>query len=113
MDINYLLVVVFAILVAIVYGLLGLFDAWAKGEPKDPARIIATIIYSIIIGIILAQTGALNLTTINWDVITQVMNPVWYLYIGVLYAIQKLVNGVFSWLGWKKGLAQLFTPKGR
>ena len=104
MDVNYIVLMAVAIIMGLAYGLLGFFSAkLSTGESLDVKKLAATIIYSIIVGIIAVQTGAINFDTLaNWQAL---LSPLWteYLgiYLGLMYIFSKVVVPV----------AQTFTSK--
>lgn len=93
-DMNYFLLLAVAIIVGLAYGLPGVFADWLKNGSKiDFARLGATIVYSIVVGIIAVQTGVLTLDNIvNWQTL---LTPVWTIYMGfylmMLYLFSKIV----------------------
>jgi hypothetical protein len=118
-DVNYVLLLFVAIVVALAYGLIGLFAAWAqKGESFEPRKFIATIIYSIALGIIAVNLGLISLTNVTLDI----FNPLWLEYAGLLYVVNKVVDTVFDFFTKKVAAKKLaggvisvqfdVTPKG-
>jgi hypothetical protein len=98
-DVNFLVLIISAIIVALAYGILGLFAAKVTtGESFDLAKFLATVVYSIVIGVIATLTGVINFDTIaNWQAL---FSPIWtqyiLIYMGLLYGFQKLVVPVAS-----------------
>lgn len=99
MDINYIMVLAIAILMAMVYGILGFFaDKLNNNGGWQWDKFVVTIIYSIIIGIASVVTGVFNFETIaNWQTI---FSPMWTmyagLYMGMLYFFQKFIVPIFT-----------------
>jgi uncharacterized membrane protein len=108
MDVNYIVLLVVAVLIALVYGIIGFFAANAKtAEGWDWAKFAATIIYSIAVGLLAALSGTFTLEAVSLDAIA----PYFAMYLGFLYILQQIMDALFMKLGWKKGLARAFTPK--
>jgi hypothetical protein len=101
MDINYILLLAIAIIVGLAYGLPGLFADFVKNGSKiDWAKLAATFVYSIIVGIFAVQTGVLTMDTLpNWQTL---LTPVWTMYMGLylfmLYLFSKIIVPVASHL---------------
>ena len=99
MDINYIMVLAIAIIMAIAYGILGFFaDKLNNNGTWDWSKFVVTIIYSIIIGVAAVVSGAFNFETIaNWQTI---FSPMWTmyagLYMGMLYFFQKFIVPIFT-----------------
>lgn len=99
MDVNYLLLLAIAIIVGLAYGLPGLFADFIKnGSKVDWAKLAATIIYSVIVGVCAVQSGVLTMDTLpNWQTL---LTPVWTMYMGLylflLYLFSKIVVPVAS-----------------
>lgn len=104
MDINFIVLIVVAILIAVVYGIIGFFGN-KTGEEWDWSKFAATVVYSIVVGLMAAFTGAFTLETVSLEAIA----PIFATYLGFLYIIQQIMDIVFTKFGWKKGLAQAFT----
>ena len=104
MDVNYLLLLAIAIIVGLAYGLPGLFADFVKnGSKVDWAKLAATIIYSVVVGVIAVQTGVLSLDTLpNWQTL---LTPIWTLYMGfylfLLYLFSKIVVEPFFLYGYE------------
>ena len=94
MDVNYLLLLAIAIIVGLAYGLPGLFADFVKNGSKiDWAKLAATIIYSIIVGVLAVQTGVLTMDTLpNWQTL---LSPVWVTYAGLYAFLLYLFSKVF------------------
>jgi hypothetical protein len=104
MDINYLVLLFVAIVVALAYGLIGLFAGWAQnGTPFEPKKFITTVVYSIALGVIAVNLGVISLTNVSLDI----FNPLWTEYMGVLYIVSKVVDTIFDFLGKKVTAARL------
>ena len=109
MDVNYVVLLITAIVVALAYGLIGFFVALFKtGEVFQWNKLAATILYSIFMGYIAVITGLMTLTNLSFNI----FDPIWYEYVGMLYFFQKIVDAIFAQFGWKTGLAQVFVKKG-
>jgi hypothetical protein len=109
MDVNYIVLLITAIVVALAYGLIGYFSALSKtGEVFQWNKLIATIIYSLFLGYMAVITGLLTLTNLSFNI----FDPMWYEYVGALYLFQTIVDAIFARFGWQKGLAQVFVKKG-
>lgn len=99
MDVNYIVLLFVAIVLGLAYGLIGYFaDRVKNGGELDIPKLIATIVYSIIVGVIAVQTGAIDLTKIaDWQTI---FSPVWTMYLGIylgiLYVVQKILGTFVS-----------------
>jgi len=107
-DVNYVVLLITAIVVALAYGLIGFFSALSKtGEVFQWNKLAATIAYSIFIGYIAVVTGLITLTNLSFNF----FDPVWYEYLGVLYFFQTIVDSIFARFGWTGGLAQAFKRK--
>jgi hypothetical protein len=94
MDVNYILLLFVAIIMALAYGLLGYFSArMSTGEPWSWSKFAATIVYSFVVGFFAVQTGVITLENIaNWQTI---FSPLWaeyvLIYTGLLYVFSKFV----------------------
>jgi len=101
MDVNYIVLLAVTIVMGLAYGFIGFFATAVKtGESFDIKKLIATIIYSIIVGVIAVQTGAISLETLaNWQAI---FSPIWEMYFGIylglMYIFSKVVVPVVSTL---------------
>jgi hypothetical protein len=99
MDINYIMVLAIAIIMAIAYGILGFFaDKLNNNGIWDWSKFVVTIIYSIVIGVAAVVSGAFNFETIaNWQAI---FSPMWAtyfgLYMGMMYFFQKFIVPIFT-----------------
>jgi len=93
-DVNYIVLLAVAIIVGLAYGVPGLFADWLKNGSKiDWAKLGATVVYSIVVGVLAVQTGVLTMDTLaDWQ---NVLTPVWTMYMGLyafmLYVFQKVV----------------------
>jgi hypothetical protein len=110
MDINYVMVLAVAILFGLVYGLMGFFaDKVKNGGVFDWPKLAATVVYSVIIGIVAANTGVINLT--NLSDFQTLFSPVWQMYagiyLGLIYVFSKVIVPVASQLSQKT----TFFPK--
>jgi hypothetical protein len=99
MDVNYIVLIAVAIVMALAYGLMGFFADWmtTKGA-YNWAKLAATIVYSIIVGIVSVATGVFDVTQIaNFQII---FSPVWvsyaFIYTGLLYAFSKIIVPIAS-----------------
>lgn len=104
MDINYVMVLAVAILFGLVYGLMGFFaDKVKNGGVFDWPKLAATVVYSVIIGIVAANTGVINLT--NLSDFQTLFSPVWQMYagiyLGLIYVFSKIIVPVASQLSQK------------
>jgi energy-converting hydrogenase Eha subunit A len=101
MDVNFLVhflvLLVTAVIVAIAYGIPGLFAAKLAGKPFELNRFIATVLYAVVVAVIGVLTGIVTLTNISLSI----FDPIWYEYIGVLYVFQKFVDAILDRFGWK------------
>ena len=99
MDVNYILLLFVAIVMALAYGILGYFSArMSSGETWNWPKFFATVVYSIVVGFLAVQVGAINLENIaNWQTI---FSPIWaeylLIYTGLLYVFQKIVPAVWD-----------------
>ena len=99
MDANYMALLLVAILMGIVYGIIGFFgDKLNTDGSFKTAKFLATIVYSIIIGVLAVVTGVFNFESVaNWQAI---LSPIWTLYSGfylfLIYAFSKVVVPVAS-----------------
>jgi hypothetical protein len=94
MDVNYVLLLFVAIIMALAYGIIGYFSArMSTGDPWSWSKFAATIVYSVVVGFFAVQTGVITLENIaNWQAI---LSPVWteyiLIYTGLLYVFSKFV----------------------
>lgn len=94
MDVNYITLLFVAILMGMVYGIIGFFsDKLNTDGTFNYQKFGATIVYSIIIGIAAVVSGAFNFDTVaNWQAI---MSPLWVtysgLYLALIYMFSKIV----------------------
>jgi uncharacterized membrane protein YuzA (DUF378 family) len=99
MDINYITLLFVAILMGMVYGIIGFFsDKLNTDGAFNYQKFGATIVYSIIIGIAAVVSGVFNFDTIsNWQAI---MSPLWVtysgLYLALIYMFSKIVVPVVT-----------------
>jgi len=108
MDINYVVTLIFAIIMAIAYGGIGFFAAKLnEGESYSVPKLIATIIYSLVVGFLAVNTGVFTLASVS----VEAMAPVFAEYLGFLYIIQTVLDAIFVKLGWSGGLSQAFVRK--
>jgi hypothetical protein len=108
MDVNYVVLLIVAVIMALAYGLIGFFAAKLKdGESYSVPKLIATIIYSVAVGIVAVNTGVFTLGSVSMEA----MAPVFAAYLGFLYIIQNVVDTIFVKLGWSGGLSQAFVRK--
>jgi hypothetical protein len=94
MDINYVMLLIVAVIFGLAYGLMGFFaDRVKNGGVFDWPKLAATVVYSIIIGIVAANTGVVNLT--NLGDFQTILSPVWQMYAGVylglIYIFSKII----------------------
>jgi len=99
MDVNYILLLITAIIMALAYGLIGYFaNKMNAGDPFDWAKLAATIVYSIIVGVVAVNTGVITLKNIG-DYQT-IFSPVWAMYAGVylglIYVFSKVIVPIFD-----------------
>ena len=93
MDVNYVLLLFVAIIMALAYGILGFFAArMSSGEAWSWPKFAATTVYSVVVEFLAVQLGVLNLENVaNWQAI---FTPLWaeymLVYTGLLYAFQKI-----------------------
>lgn len=94
MDVNYILLLAIAIIMGIAYGIVGFFsDKLNTDGAFNWQKFAATIVYSIIIGLVSVWTGLFSFDTItNWQAI---MSPLWItysgLYMGLIYLFSKIL----------------------
>lgn len=103
MDVNFIVLLIVAVIMALAYGVLGLFANWmTTGAKFDIRQFLATVVYSIIVGIIAVYLNLISLDTLaNWQAI---FSPVWtayaLVYTGLLYVFGKIfppvANMVFN-----------------
>jgi hypothetical protein len=94
-----LTLVIYAIYIAIAYGLIGYVGGYLKnGEPFDFRRFASTIIYSIFVGFMGVYTGILNLSNVNFLSFDQLFAS----YVTILLVINKIVDGIWEWYNAKK-----------
>ena len=94
MDVNYVLLLITALIMALAYGLIGFFADKVNNAGKwDWAKFSATIVYSIIVGVIAVNTGVITLQNIG-DY-SAIFSPVWAMYggiyLGLIYVFSKIV----------------------
>jgi uncharacterized membrane protein YuzA (DUF378 family) len=107
-DVNYITLLIVAIVMALAYGLIGFFAAKLKeGESFSVPKLIATVIYSIVVGFLAVSTGAITLNAVSLEAIA----PVFAGYLGFLYVLQTVVDALFVKIGWTGGLAKAFAKK--
>lgn len=97
MDVNFLVLIVVAIIVSIAYGVPGIFASIVGGKKFELNKFLATVLYAIVVALIGVFTGVVSLTNISMDI----FNPIWYEYIGVLYIFQKVVDAILERFGCK------------
>lgn len=86
--------ILYAIYVAIAYGLVGYISGALKtGEPLQLKRIAATVIYSIFVGFMGVYSGILNLENITFLTFDQLFAE----YITILLVVNKIVDGIWEW----------------
>lgn len=98
-DVNYILLLITAVIMALAYGLIGFFASKLnEGAPLDPAKLAATVVYSIVVGVIAVNTGVITLQNIG-DYQT-IFSPVWVMYggvyLGLIYVFSKVVVPIFN-----------------
>lgn len=108
MDTNYLMLVIMIIIEAIAFGLGGFLKTWIESkQPWDWAKFVSTIIYSLVVAVIIIQSGLVDLTKVtDWSAI---LNPVWMqymtiytlIYAGAMYFFTKIVVPVAGHLAQK------------
>jgi hypothetical protein len=92
--INYIVLIAVAIVMALAYGIVGFFaNKVTTGESFSASKFLATVVYSIIVGVIAVQSGLISLDTVgNWQTI---FSPMWtqyvLIYTGLLYFFQTFV----------------------
>jgi len=95
MDVNYVVLILVAVVLALAYGLLGWLKEYIQnGQKFDLTTFLTTIVYSIVVGLVAVQTGLIDLTTLsNWQSVFSVM---WIsyamVYTGLLYIVGKIVT---------------------
>jgi hypothetical protein len=101
------MLIILALTMAIVYGIVGFLQARAKsGAIWNWGQFIATLVYSVAVGLIAVLTGALTLTNVDMSIIA----TVWAAYIGYLTMAQTLLDALIAYLFKKPaGLAHIFT----
>jgi uncharacterized SAM-binding protein YcdF (DUF218 family) len=108
MDVNYIVLLLVAIIMALSYGIVGFFaKKLTEGESYSVPKLIATIIYSIVVGFLAVNTGIFTLGSVS----VEAMAPVFAEYLGFLYIIQTVLDAIFVKLGWSGGLSQAFVRK--
>lgn len=99
MDVNYITLLFVAILMGMVYGIIGFFsDKLNTDGAFNWQKFGATIVYSIIIGVAAVVSGVFNFDTVaNWQAI---MSPLWVtysgLYLALIYMFSKVIVPVVS-----------------
>jgi len=99
MDVNYILLLITALIMALAYGLIGFFgDKVNTGGTWNWAKFCATVVYSIIVGVIAVNTGVITLQNIgDYSII---FSPIWIMYggvyLGLIYVFSKVVVPVVS-----------------
>lgn len=103
-DVNFIVLMAVSIIMGLAYGFIGFFAAMVKaGESLDIKKLVATVIYSVVIGIIAVQTGVINFETLaNWQAI---FSPIWETYFGIYLALMYLFSKIVV------PVAQQFTSK--
>lgn len=99
MDVNYVLLLFIAIIMALAYGLIGYFaDKVNNAGTWNWAKFYATVVYSIIVGIVAVNTGVITLQNIS-DY-SAIFSPVWVMYggvyLGLIYIFSKIIVPVVS-----------------
>jgi len=95
MDMNLILLFVIAFVMALAFGLLGWLKSYLEsGQKFDLTTFLATLLYSIIVGVIGVQTGLIKLETLaDWQTIFSAM---WLqyamIYTGLVYVIGKIIG---------------------
>jgi len=94
MDVNYVLLLSTAIIMALAYGLIGYFASKLnEGATWDWGKLAATVVYSIIVGVVAVNTGVITLQNIS-DYST-IFSPVWAMYggiyLGLIYVFSKII----------------------
>ena len=109
MDINYTVLLITAILMAVVYGVVGYLQAKAKsGADWEWSKFAATIVYSVVVGFVAVSTGLLTLQNVDMNVIV----AVWATYIGYLTMAQTLLDAIIAFIFKQPlGLATAFVRK--
>lgn len=110
--VDFIVVLIVAVLAAILFGLIGIIKAWANGEQFELSKLLATLVYSVFIGVIASYSGLIDPMTISWDILAQIFNPLWWEYIGLLYGIQKVLDALIIKISGKpQGLETIFIRK--
>ena len=112
MDINYIVLLVVAIVMALAYGLIGWAAAYIQsGKKFDLAVFIATFVYSIVVGIIAVSTGMINLDTLsNWQAI---FSPMWSAYALIYTGLLYIAGKVFGTAASKLATVKIIPPTTR
>jgi uncharacterized membrane protein YuzA (DUF378 family) len=106
MEINFVVTLLVAIVLALTYGFVGFFAANLKdGETYDWKKLAATIIYSVVVGILGTYAGVFTLTNVSLEAIA----PIWATYIGFLYIVQTVIEAIFKQAGYEKGIVSTFS----
>jgi len=86
---------------AIAYALIGLFRSYPAGEEPSGAKFVVTVVIGIVAGYIMMTSGVavteasfLNEMTINST-----------LYMGITYAVNKVISGIYDFLSKKAASA--------
>jgi uncharacterized membrane protein YeaQ/YmgE (transglycosylase-associated protein family) len=102
-DVNVIALFFTSVIIALAWGLIGFFSSKVTaGAAWDPRKLIATIIYSIILGIIGAVTGAFTLSNPSLDVFTVIDAK----YFAVLVIVNKIMDAFWAWIDTKTSLAK-------
>ena len=98
-DVNYVMLLFVAVIMAVAYGILGYFAERLKtGAAWEWDKFAATVVYSIIVGVVAVQSGLITLVNVaDWQII---FSPVWVtfsgVYLGLLYFFSKFVVPAIS-----------------
>lgn len=103
-DINYLALIAVAIIMALAYSLPGFFSNMIRaGQKWQMAEFLATIVYSIIVGVLAVFFGLINLDTLaNYQAI---FSPMWIAYSAIYTVLLYFFSKIFV------PVAQMFSAK--
>jgi hypothetical protein len=99
-----------------IFGISGYFSNYIeKGEKLNPFKVLVTLIYSTVIGIILYMSGTVDMTTLGAFINdpSVIITPAWQLYAGfygfLMYLANKYVDPIVSKTSFYQTLASYFS----
>lgn len=97
MDVNFLVLLIAAVVVTVGYGVVGYVSTLVgeNPEPFKPKKLLVTFVYSIVVGLLGVFTGVLTLENLSDPA---VVAAVFATYTGLTYYVNKIVDII-----WKSG----------